>query len=109
MHRVDELLGRRRPGGDADGAGRSSGSSSAVVDPEDPGAAGLERPGFSSARVFDELAEPITTMASQRGAIASSADWRLVVAKHRSVRPGTHSSGKRLAGGVGARRPSRGG
>ena len=51
----------------------------------------------SRARVFDELAEPITTTASQRGAISSRADWRLVVAKHRSDRPGVHSPGKRAA------------
>ncbi len=47
--------------------------------------------------MLDELAEPITTTASQRSAISISADWRLVVAKHRSLRPGIHSSGKRSA------------
>ncbi len=41
--------------------------------------------------VFDELAEPITTMASQRWAISVSACWRLVVAKHRSERAGCQS------------------
>ena len=34
-------------------------------------------------------------MASHWGAIAMSADWRLVVAKHRSDRPGVHRPGKR--------------
>ena len=66
----------------------------------DPGDAVGSRPraaSFSSARVFDELAEPITTIASQRAAIAISADWRLVVAKHRSLRPGVHDVGKALA------------
>ena len=45
--------------------------------------------------MLEELAEPITTTASQRPAMCMSADWRLVVAKHRSDRPGIHSSGKR--------------
>ena len=45
--------------------------------------------------MFDEFDEPITTIASQRSAIASSDDWRLVVAKHRSLRPGIHTSGNR--------------
>ncbi len=45
--------------------------------------------------MFDELADPITTMASQRGAMALNAAWRLVVAKHRSEVPGTHRSGQR--------------
>ena len=45
--------------------------------------------------MLDELAEPTTTTASQRGASSISADWRLVVAKHRSERPGIHSSGNR--------------
>ena len=35
------------------------------------------------------------TTASHRSTIASSDDWRLVVAKHRSLRPGVHTSGKR--------------
>jgi hypothetical protein len=47
---------------------------------------------FSRATVFDELAEPITTTASDLAAISLSADCRLVVAKHRSLRPGTHRS-----------------
>ncbi len=45
--------------------------------------------------MLDELAEPITTIASQRGAIAINADCRFVVAKHRSLRPGTHTLGQR--------------
>ena len=45
----------------------------------------------SSARVFDEFADPITMIASQRGAIDMSADCRLVVAKQRSLRPGVHT------------------
>ena len=53
------------------------------------------RASFSRARVFDELAEPMTTMASQRLASSISADWRLVVAKQRSLRPGDQTSGKR--------------
>ena len=47
--------------------------------------------------MLDEFAEPITTIASHRGAIAISADWRFVVAKHRSLRPGTQRLGHRLA------------
>ncbi len=47
--------------------------------------------------MLDELADPITTTASQRGAISARADWRLVVAKHRSLRPGRHRPGKRSA------------
>ena len=43
--------------------------------------------------MFDEFAEPMTTMVGQREAIAISADCRLVVAKHRSLRPGNHASG----------------
>ena len=35
---------------------------------------------FTRATVFEELAEPSTTMASQRGATAFTAPWRLVVA-----------------------------
>ena len=42
-----------------------------------------------------KFAEPITTIASHDGAIDMSADWRLVVAKHRSDRPGVQRSGKR--------------
>ena len=53
------------------------------------------RASFSSARVFDEFAEPMTTTASQRLASSISADWRFVVAKQRSLRPGAHTSGKR--------------
>ena len=45
--------------------------------------------------MFDELAEPITITASHLAASSISADWRLVVAKHRSLRPGVHTSGKR--------------
>ena len=44
--------------------------------------------------MFDELALPITTMASASAAIACSAACRLVVAKHRSLRAAVHSSGK---------------
>ena len=51
------------------------------------------RASFSRARVFDELAEPMTTMASQRLASSISADCRFVVAKQRSLRPGDHTSG----------------
>ena len=53
------------------------------------------RASFSSATVFEEFAEPITTTESHRSAMFMSADWRLVVAKHRSERPGIHISGKR--------------
>ena len=49
----------------------------------------------SRARVFDELAEPITTTASHLEAMALRAACRLVVAKHRSEVPGTHRSGQR--------------
>ena len=45
--------------------------------------------------MFDEFAEPMITMASQRPASAISAACRFVVAKHRSLRPGDHTSGKR--------------
>ena len=48
---------------------------------------------FSRARVFDEFAEPMTTIAPQRAASSISADCRLVVAKHRSLRPGVQASG----------------
>ena len=51
--------------------------------------------------MLDELAEPMTTMASQRVASSISADWRLVVAKQRSLRPGVHTSGKRSLHGDG--------
>ena len=108
MHRLDQLLRRRRAGGDADGAVRSSGSSSASLTRKTR-AQPASRASFSSARVLDELAEPITTTASQRGAIAISADWRLVVAKHRSLRPGRPQVGEALLRGRRARRPSRGG
>ena len=74
----------------------SSGSSSGPLT-RNTWVAPASRASLSSARVFDELAEPITTMASQRSAMAPRADWRLVVAKHRSLRPGFHSSGKRSA------------
>ena len=47
--------------------------------------------------MLDELADPMTTTASVRWAISARADWRLVVAKHRSLRPGRHSPGKRSA------------
>ena len=49
----------------------------------------------SRARVFEEFADPITTIASQRGAIDMSADCRFVVAKQRSERPGVQTSGNR--------------
>ena len=71
---------------------RSSGSSSAPLtrytrrQPDSVASA-------ASARVLDELAEPMTTTASHSPAMAASADWRLVVAKHRSDRPGVHTSG----------------
>ncbi|TPW14181.1 MAG: hypothetical protein FD127_1566 [Acidimicrobiaceae bacterium] len=48
---------------------------------------------FSSALVFDEFAEPITTIASQRSTIAIRALWRFVVAKQRSLRPGVQAPG----------------
>jgi hypothetical protein len=51
---------------------------------------------LARATVLEELAEPITTTASQRGAMAMRADWRLVVAKHRSERPGVQTSGNRV-------------
>ncbi len=50
---------------------------------------------LANAMVLEEFAEPMTTTASQRPEISDSADWRLVVAKHRSDRPGIHTSGKR--------------
>ena len=49
----------------------------------------------SRARVFDELADPMTMMASHRGAIDINADCRFVVAKQRSLRPGVQTWGKR--------------
>jgi fermentation-respiration switch protein FrsA (DUF1100 family) len=88
---LDELLGSRRPGGHPDHPAQVVGQLIGGVDRKTAGspASGqlLQRP------VFDELAEPITTIASQRGAISMSADCRLVVAKHRSLRPGVHTSG----------------
>ena len=47
------------------------------------------------AMVLDELADPITTTASQRSASADRAAWRLVVAKQRSERPGVQTDGNR--------------
>ena len=92
---VDQLLGRRRAGRHADRAGEVVGQLLGAGSPGRPARQPASRASFSRARVLDELAEPITTTASQRGAIAMSADWRLVVAKHRSERPGVHSSGNR--------------
>jgi hypothetical protein len=71
---------------------RSSGSSSALLTRNTRGQP-ASIASFSRARVLEELDEPITTMASQRDAIAMSADWRFVVAKHRSLRPGVQASG----------------
>ena len=87
---------------------RSSGSSSAVVDPEDPRAARLRGPAARGPGCSTSWPSRCTTMASQRSAIFSRPDWRLVVAKHRSLRPGIHRSGKR-SWRRRARRPSRGG
>ena len=53
--------------------------------------------------MLEELAEPMTTTASQRSAISPRADWRLVVAKHRSLRPGRQTRGTARRRG---RRPS---
>jgi hypothetical protein len=64
------------------------------VDPQHPGAAGGDG-GALQGQVLEELALPMTTMVSQRPAMALRAVWRLVVAKHRSLRPGTHRSGQR--------------
>ena len=87
---------------------RSSGSSSARVDAVAPRAQPDSRASFSSARVLDELAEPMTTTASHRAAIAVSADCRFVVAKHRSLRPGHPHVGEALPRWRRARRPTRG-
>ena len=46
--------------------------------------------------MLEELAEPITTIASASDAIAFRAACRLVVAKHRSLRLGIQRSGNRL-------------
>ena len=100
MHGLDQLLGRRRAGRDADGAGEVAGQLVDVVDAVAPAGTRPRRPASRGPRVFDELAEPMTTMASHWAAIAMSADWRLVVAKHRSLRPGVHTSGKRSWVGV---------
>jgi hypothetical protein len=48
---------------------------------------------LARARVFDELALPITTMASASTAIACNAACRLVVAKQRSPRAAVQRSG----------------
>ena len=53
----------------------------------------------SSARVLDELAEPMTTTASHWPAMALRADWRLVVAKHRSRGAGHPQVGPAVPGG----------
>jgi hypothetical protein len=91
--RVDELLGRRRTGRHADHARQVVGQLVGLVDPEHTGRTRLDRQ-LLERRVLDELADPITTIASHRSAISAiSADWRLVVAKHRSLRPGVHRSG----------------
>ena len=66
-----------------------------VVDAGDAAGTRPRAASFSRARVFDEFAEPMTTMASHRSASSISADCRFVVAKHRSLRPGDHTSGKR--------------
>ena len=50
---------------------------------------------FSRAVVLDEFAEPMTTTASASPAMALRAACLFVVAKHRSLRPGIHRSGKR--------------
>ena len=71
---------------------RSSGSSAALLTRKTR-AQPASIASFSSARVLDELEEPMTTMASHREAIAISADCLFVVAKHRSLRPGVQASG----------------
>ena len=73
---------------------RSSGSSSASLTRSTRGQPPA-RATFSRATVLEELAEPMTTTASDSAAIAFSAAWRLVVAKHRSLRLGIQRSGKR--------------
>ena len=73
---------------------RSSGSSPASLTRRTRGQPPA-RATFSRATVLEELAEPITTTASDSAAIALSAAWRLVVAKQRSLRLGIQRSGKR--------------
>ena len=94
---VDQFVGGRGPGGDADGAGQVVGEFVGRVDPEDPGTA-QARATVSRARVLEELTEPMTTTASDRPAMAFRAAWRLVVAKQRSERLGIQRSGKRSLG-----------
>ena len=48
---------------------------------------------LTSATVFDELALPITTTASDRDATTRSAACRFVVAKHKSPRVAVHRLG----------------
>jgi hypothetical protein len=76
---------------------RPSGSSSDPLTrttraPGEPAAARATR---ASATVLDDEAEPMTTTASHRGAMALTAACRLVVAKQRSLRPGVQTSPKR--------------
>ena len=73
---------------------RSSGSSAAEFTRSTRGVPASVA-SLARATVLDELAEPITTTASQRGAISARAPCRLVVAKQRSERPGVQRSGQR--------------
>ena len=100
-HRLDELLGRRRAGGDADGAGEVGGQLVGVVDAVDARAPGARWPASRAPGCWTSWPSRSRRSASHRGAISISADWRLVVAKHRSLRPGVHTSGKRCLRGVG--------
>ena len=97
---LDELLGRRRAGGDADRAGEVVGQLVGVVDPEHPGAAGLDGP--ASRAPGCSTSWPSRSPRRRRsGAPSPSAptggwSWRSTGRE----RPGVHSSGKRVAGGV---------
>ena len=72
-HRLDELLGRARAGGDADDAAPRIASASISSGPstrKHDRAAGVAARPSSSAIVFDEFALPITTTASARCAMS---------------------------------------
>ena len=79
---VDEMLGRRRAGGDADGAGAGQPRQvelGLVLD--EVRRARRSRRATSTSRLeFDELGEPTTSTRSHSAAMARTASWRFWVA-----------------------------
>ena len=90
---VDQLLGRRGPGRDPDDAWQVVGQLVDVVDPVRPGGSRPRGPASRGPGCSTSWPSRSPRSASQRGAIAISADWRLVVAKHRSERPASTGRG----------------